>query len=117
MSIYPKRVIIGENLIIHLRFNNIGKNLSKGETDEHFMLVNPNDAKLGDILCYDGHVEFYAGSLTESGYSYVYNCGSTSAIRSKTLVTKAANRKLSQTTYILRLRSDLKSGLAPSIQL
>ena len=25
MSIYPKRVIIGENLIIHLRFNNIGK--------------------------------------------------------------------------------------------
>lgn len=48
-----------------------------------------NELKLGDILIYQGHVEFYAGTMSGER-PRVYNCGYTDAIRSKTLVTTSS---------------------------
>jgi len=88
-------------------FNPMGKDLAKGKKNAYFTLVKGiENAKLGDILCYNGHVEFYAGSVS-NGKARVYNCGATSYIRSSNLV-GTASRNVSKITYILRLRDDLK---------
>lgn len=84
-------------------FNGIGKNLKKGKTNSFFTLV-PSivQAQPGDILCYNGHVEIYAGGSSGSKPK-VYNCGSTSAIRSSSLITTSSKSK-SKLTYILRVK-------------
>lgn len=84
-------------------FNSIGKSLSKGKENANFTLVSISDIKAGDILCYAGHVEIYAGKKSSSGRFKVYNCGSTKAITSSSLITTASNSK-SKITYILRVK-------------
>ncbi len=84
-------------------FNAIGRRLRNGETNEFFELVpSAAQAAPGDILCYDGHVEIYAGGQV-NGKPRVYNCGSTSAIRSSSLIT-TASRYASKLTCILRVK-------------
>lgn len=41
-----------------------------------------SSARAGDILCYNGHVEIYAGS-TVGGKAVVYNCGGNNSIAAK----------------------------------
>ena len=65
-------------------------------------IPSTSQAKAGDILCYDGHVEIYAGKFSGSR-PMVWNCGSTSAIRSKSLITRSSKSK-SKLTYILRVK-------------
>jgi len=85
-------------------FNDIGRNLAKGKTDPNFTLVkNIQSASYGDILCYNGHVEIYAGQ-TVKGHAKVYNCGYTGAIRSSNLVT-TASRNISELKYNLRVKT------------
>lgn len=84
-------------------FNGIGKQLKQGKTNNFFELVpSVSQAAPGDILCYNGHVEIYAGGYSGSKPK-VYNCGSTSAIRSSSLIT-TASRSTSKLTYILRVK-------------
>lgn len=40
------------------------------------------NARAGDILCYNGHVEIYAGSMN-ANKPIVYNCGGNASIAAK----------------------------------
>ena len=82
--------------------NNLLYNRTPHTSGDSFVRVKT--PQIGDILCYDGHVEFYAGKITSGNKPKVYNCGSTNAIRSKSLVT-TAGRTTSKITYILRLKN------------
>ena len=66
-------------------FNSFGKSLKSGKSTykNYFSLVSKKNAKAGDILVYNYHVEILAESLgnKKSGYK-VYNCGCNSAIKS-----------------------------------
>lgn len=60
-----------------------------------------SDAKAGDILCYDGHVEIYAGSMARADKPLVYNCGGNASI--KAAETSASGHKVGSILKILRV--------------
>ena len=68
--------------------------------------VNLANAKPGDILVSNGHVEFFNSYTTNSNGTVtlkVYNCGSTSSIQASGLTT-SATKNISDITYILRVK-------------
>ena len=68
--------------------------------------VNLANAKPGDILVSNGHVEFFNSYTTNSNGTVtlkVYNCGSTSSIQASGLTT-SATKNVSDITYILRVK-------------
>jgi len=84
-------------------FNGIGEKLANGKQNSFFELVRSiSDMKAGDILCYNGHVEIYAGKFSGSKPK-VYNCGGDSSIRSKNVITTSSKSK-SKITYVLRVK-------------
>jgi len=84
-------------------FNEVGRSLKRGNKSKNFILVpSTSQARAGDILCYDGHVEIYAGKSSGSR-PMVWSCGTTNAIRNKNLITRAS-RSTSRITYILRVK-------------
>lgn len=58
------------------------------------------NAKAGDILCYNGHVEIYAGSMN-GNKPIVYNCGGNSSIAAKE--TSTSGHTTNRIVKILRL--------------
>lgn len=84
-------------------FNGIGKKLANGGTNKNFALVSFSNLAPGDILCYDGHVEIYAGRVKGTNKLRVWNCGNTKYIRSSSLITPASNT-VADITYILRVK-------------
>lgn len=84
-------------------FNGIGKKLANGGTNKNFALVSFANLAPGDILCYDGHVEIYAGRVKGTNKLRVWNCGDTKYIRSNSLITPASNT-VAEITYILRVK-------------
>lgn len=66
------------------------------------VIKNISDAKAGDILCYNGHVEIYAGETNSAGTrAIVYNCGGNSSI--KAIETSVSGHSTSQLLKILRV--------------
>ena len=59
-----------------------------------------NNAKAGDILVYNGHVEIYAGAVT-NGKARVYNCGGNASIQAQE--TGTSGHTVNQITKILRV--------------
>lgn len=84
-------------------FREIGSIILKGGTNEFFTRVNSvSEMQAGDILCYYGHVEIYAGQF-DGSRPVVYSCGSTSSILAPNLVT-TASRNTSKIEHILRVK-------------
>ena len=84
-------------------FRAIGSALRDGHPSTYFTRVNSvEEMQAGDILCYYGHVEIYAGQF-DNGRPVVYSCGSTSAIQASNLVTRAT-RDISKIEHILRVK-------------
>jgi spore germination cell wall hydrolase CwlJ-like protein len=64
------------------------------------VITNIGQAKAGDILCYDGHVEIYAGSF-KGTKAIVYNCGGPDSIKSEE--TSVSGHTILQIKRILRV--------------
>ncbi len=59
-----------------------------------------NQAVAGDILCYSGHVEIYAGEVS-GNYAKVYNCGTNKSVQNSTPST--SGHTISSISKILRV--------------
>lgn len=65
-----------------------------------YVVKDIKDAKAGDIICYSGHVEIYAGSM-RNNKPVVYNCGGNDSIAAKESST--SSHKTSKIKKILRV--------------
>lgn len=63
-------------------------------------IANISSARAGDILCYRGHVEIYAGSMN-GNRPIVYNCGGNSSIAAKE--TSTSGHSINSLVKILRV--------------
>lgn len=63
-------------------------------------IANISSARVGDILCYRGHVEIYAGSMN-GNRPIVYNCGGNSSIAAKE--TSTSGHSINSLVKILRV--------------
>lgn len=65
-------------------------------------ISNISQARAGDIITYDGHVEIYAGSLASNGNPLVYNAGGSYSIGATGEISDSSH-SISQITKILRV--------------